>query len=282
MNMRGAGEKVATWRHFSYIENVPDQNPNFRSRFVIERKGDVFKVPSNLTAKGVTSNKITLSWTQDVYGSLCPLQKYDISWTSSVEASEAGYDVIDSTATTYTLSDLAACTPYVFTLRSVNSEGSSDHTNNTVKTTEAGKYNIDGSTEEHVPQSYQLEKQCLSVICSKESLELSLPVMNLSVPVPDAPPSLDCQSAENGYEFTVAWTKPEKNNCLKNYRVTYTGQILWSSEVLTETDSVPDTNIHLRDLIPYTKYNVCVAGDIGSNTYGNYACCTTTTPEERE
>ncbi|XP_064100729.1 receptor-type tyrosine-protein phosphatase alpha-like [Macrobrachium nipponense] len=101
---------------------------------------------------------------------------------------------------------------------------------------------------------------------------------NSSAPGPTS--EVFCEEPSTGYEFNVSWSPPLRNNCVRSYSLNYTGSVLWSEET-TQAENVSSSSpFQLQGLIPWTFYNVCVAGVTEDGSEGAYNCCTTTTAQE--
>ncbi|KAK7070300.1 hypothetical protein SK128_004335 [Halocaridina rubra] len=194
----------------------------------------VLDPPLDLKATKVTNSSITIEWTQELYGPLCPVLNYKISWQSSVEVDNVGSANAD-TAVTYTVDNLSACTLYNVEVRSNNTVGLSN----------------------------QAITEAMTAFSNPGDLS-----------------NFKCALSTNGHNFDVSWMRPEKNNCIRGFNVSYMKDVLWTSEVEEIDLYTNKTNWTLENLTPWTEYTVCVIGDIGENIYGEYQCCNATTEEE--
>nr|XP_053635371.1 ephrin type-B receptor 1-like [Cherax quadricarinatus] len=79
--------------------------------------------------------------------------------------------------------------------------------------------------------------------------------------------------------MTVSWPHVISNCVMLNYRVNYTGNVLWSNYNTYDTQDSTVTYVDLTDLTPWTSYTVCVAGLVVRNVVGASNCCSSTTPQ---
>ncbi|XP_068231005.1 receptor-type tyrosine-protein phosphatase eta-like [Palaemon carinicauda] len=128
--------------------------------------------------------------------------------------------------------------------------------------------------------SYLVEVQPLK---GSDIEALALPYEGNATTSSSAPGPTDeviCEEPSTGYEFNVSWTPPPRNNCVKSYSLNYTGFVLWSDERTQNNTTCSASPLQLQELIPWTFYNVCVAGVIEDGSEGAYNCCSTETPQE--
>lgn len=157
----------------------------------------------------------------------------------------------------------------------VSGEGLPD--NSTSKYTTS--FNV--TVEDLIPcSSYDVEVQPLAV---DGTGALAMPVndsSNTSSSAPGPTNEVICEEPSTGYEFNVSWSPPLRNNCVRNYSLKYTGRVLWSEETTQAENISSSSPFQLQGLIPWTFYNVCVAGVIEDGSEGAYNCCTTMTAQE--
>ncbi|XP_042225422.1 phosphatidylinositol phosphatase PTPRQ-like [Homarus americanus] len=96
---------------------------------------------------------------------------------------------------------------------------------------------------------------------------------------PEATQKVSCDLPTSPHDLTVSWSSITSSCPVLRYTVNYTGHVLWSHDNTHGSRDTDTIYVDLRNLTPWTAYNVCVAGVIVNNIVGAWNCCQATTPE---
>ncbi|KAG7167034.1 putative receptor-type tyrosine-protein phosphatase delta-like 3 [Homarus americanus] len=96
---------------------------------------------------------------------------------------------------------------------------------------------------------------------------------------PEATQKVSCDLPTSPHDLTVTWSSIMSSCPVLRYTVNYTGHVLWSHDNTHGSRDTDTIYVDLRNLTPWTAYNVCVAGVIVNNIVGAWNCCQATTPE---
>ncbi|KAB7505911.1 Receptor-type tyrosine-protein phosphatase delta, partial [Armadillidium nasatum] len=103
--------------------------------------------------------------------------------------------------------------------------------------------------------------------------------VTLNPEVPPPPKNLIC-NATGSTSISLQWSSPETSCNIISYEIKASGNILWKDQTTSVNTQALKTDCLLKNLIPYTSYNISVKAVVNSESEGAPAICSAQTDED--
>ncbi|RXG52476.1 Receptor-type tyrosine-protein phosphatase delta [Armadillidium vulgare] len=103
--------------------------------------------------------------------------------------------------------------------------------------------------------------------------------VTLNPEVPPPPKNLIC-NATGSTSISLQWSSPETSCNIISYEIKASGNILWKDQTTSVNTEALKTDYLLKNLIPYTSYNISVKAVVNPESEGAPAICSAETEED--